>query len=141
VAHLLRLERVLGRLNGHVLLAIDLDAVCDDGLGLALVVERGGNGAHLSGGELQPVSAVLSHATNPLAHTVACCYVRYARVAGGRTEKSGDEAQVVWPLTSQMRALSMLPVPTRLQRARVREASSCWLDSTVPLINVCWRDS
>lgn len=32
----------------------------------------------------------------------------------GRTEKPGEEAQVVWPLTSQMRALSMLPVPTRL---------------------------
>lgn len=32
-----------------------------------------------------------------------------------RTENPGDEAQVVWPVASQMTALSMLPVPTRLR--------------------------
>jgi hypothetical protein len=47
--------------------------------------------------------------------SVLCSW--YAHMCGERTEKSGDEAHVVWPLTSQMRALSMLPVPTRLQRA------------------------
>jgi hypothetical protein len=56
VPHLLCLQRVVGRLDGHVLVAIDLDTVCDDGLGLALVVEGGGDGAHLSGSELEPVS-------------------------------------------------------------------------------------
>jgi hypothetical protein len=39
----------------------------------------------------------------------------------GRTEKPGDDAQVVWPVASQMTALSMLPVPTRL-RGEIRDA-------------------
>lgn len=50
--HLLCLERVIGSLDGHVLLAADLDAVGDHGLGLALVGEGGSDGAHLFGGEL-----------------------------------------------------------------------------------------
>lgn len=56
LTHLLRLECLVGRLNGHVLLAIDLDAVRDDGLGLALIVEGGSDGAHLGGAELGGVS-------------------------------------------------------------------------------------
>jgi hypothetical protein len=84
-AHLLGLERVLGRLNGHVLFAVDLDAVCDDGLGLALVVERGGNGAHLGGGQLQPVSAVrpVSSLARPAACDCAC-----GRGRGGDVRRS-----------------------------------------------------
>ena len=97
--HLLGLERVVAGLDGHVLFAVDLDAVGDDALGLALVVERGGDGAHLGGGELGRVRVRVR--------------VDEVRV-GGRTEKPGDEAQVVWPVASQMTALSMLPVPTRL---------------------------
>lgn len=50
--HLLCLERVVRSLDGHVLLAVDLDAVGDYGFGLALVVEGRGDGAHLGGGEL-----------------------------------------------------------------------------------------
>jgi hypothetical protein len=42
-----------------------------------------------------------------------------AYTIGRRTEKSADAAQAVAPSTSQMRALSMLPVPTRLYE-RVR---------------------
>jgi hypothetical protein len=56
VAHLLGLQRVVSRLDGHVLVAVDLDAVCDDSLGLALVVEGSGDGAHLSSSELEAVS-------------------------------------------------------------------------------------
>jgi hypothetical protein len=48
---LLGLERVVAGLDGHVLFAVDLDAVGDDALGLALVVERSSDGAHLGGGE------------------------------------------------------------------------------------------
>lgn len=54
--HLLRLEGLVGRLDGHVLLASNLDAVRDNGLGLALVGEGPGDGGHLSGGELGGVS-------------------------------------------------------------------------------------
>jgi hypothetical protein len=108
-AHLLRLEGLVGRLNGHVLLAVDLDAVRDDSLGLALIVEGGGDGGHLSGAELGGVSIDIPS---------YLLWQSEPRVCGGRrrTEKSGDEAQVVVPLTSQMTALSMLPVPTRLLR-------------------------
>ena len=116
LAHLLRLEGLVGRLNGHVLLTVDLDAVCDDGLGLALIVEGGGDGGHLSGAQLGGVSIdVPSYLMSQ----------RERRVCGGRgrTEKSGDEAQVVVPLTSQMTALSMLPVPTRLLRAWLEHVS------------------
>lgn len=42
-----------------------------------------------------------------------------ALISAAVSEKPGDEAQVVWPLTSQMSALSMLPVPTRLQRVSI----------------------
>lgn len=52
MTHLLCLERVVRCLDGHVLLAVDLDAIGDYGLGLALVREGGGDGAHLGGGEL-----------------------------------------------------------------------------------------
>lgn len=62
----------------------------------------------------------------PISAAVSCCcqLLRFcgwgAALLGcgvrivGRTEKPGDEAQVVWPVASQMTALSMLPVPTRL---------------------------
>lgn len=52
VAYLLGLERVVGCLDGHVLVAADLDAVCDDALGIALVVEGIGDGFALSVGDL-----------------------------------------------------------------------------------------
>jgi hypothetical protein len=114
VAHLLRLQRVIGGLDCHVLLAVDLNAVCDDGLGLALVVEGGGNGAHLGCAQLEPVSTWSR--CLPLYPVSSRRHGWCMRCDGleGRTVKSGDEAQVVWPLTSQMRARSMLPVPTRL---------------------------
>lgn len=112
-AHLLCLERVVGGLDGHVLLAVDLDAVGDYGLGLALVGEGRGDGAHLGGGELL-LSAMASLCWHPLRFLAAGLGVRARGEAGGRTEKPGDEAQVVWPVASQMTALSMLPVPTRL---------------------------
>jgi hypothetical protein len=103
--HLLGLERVIAGLDGHVLLAVDLDAVGDDTLGLALVVERGSDGAHLGGGELDMCERGREQG-------------RRRGPGRRRTEKPGDEAQVVWPVASQMTALSMLPVPTRLQRVR-----------------------
>lgn len=44
-----------------------------------------------------------------------------AQASRRRTVKSGEAAQLVAPSTSQMRALSMLPVPTRLEKV-VRRA-------------------
>ena len=50
VAHLLRLQRVVSRLNGHVLLSVDFDAVRNDCLCLALIVEGSSDGAHFGRG-------------------------------------------------------------------------------------------
>ena len=52
VAYLLGLERVVGCLDGHVLLAADLDSVRNDALGVALVVEGIGNSFAFSVGDL-----------------------------------------------------------------------------------------
>ena len=85
-AHLLCLERVVGRLDGHVLLAVDLDAVGDYGLGLALVGERGGDGAHLSGGQLSLSAFALLH-LRPCSHGLpqlgaARCWRTYGEAWG-----------------------------------------------------------
>lgn len=50
--YLLRLQRIAVRVNGHVLLAIDLDALGDDLLGVRLVVEGVDDDLELGGGDL-----------------------------------------------------------------------------------------
>lgn len=72
IAHLLCLQRVVSGLDGHVLVAVDLDAVCNDSLGLALVVEGCGDGAHLSSSELEPVSIPI----------YICHHIRSSRTKG-----------------------------------------------------------
>ena len=66
VAYLLGLERVVGCLDGHVLLAADLDSVRDDTLGLALVVEGIGNSFAFSIGDLiVPLAYELKPSSSP----------------------------------------------------------------------------
>ena len=50
--YLLGLQRVVRCLDGHVLVSADLDAVCDDALGVALVGEGIGDGFALAVGDL-----------------------------------------------------------------------------------------
>lgn len=50
--YLLRLQRVIGRLDGHVLLAVDLHTLLDDLLCRALVRERVYEGLDFGIGEL-----------------------------------------------------------------------------------------
>lgn len=86
-AHLLCLQRVFRGLDGHVLLAVDLDAVGDDGLGLALVVERGGDGTHLGGGQLVRSALLISVYARPCASSCngeTQCLLRTYGEAGGR---------------------------------------------------------
>lgn len=63
--YLLCLERVVGRLDRHVLVAADLDAVCDDALGVALVGEGVGDGFALSVGDLVPSAGGLKLGSHP----------------------------------------------------------------------------
>ena len=49
------------------------------------------------------------------------CHGRGQGAGAGRTAKLGDEAQMVWPVPSQMTASSMLPLPMRL-RDTIRDA-------------------
>lgn len=107
-AYLFGLERVVRCLDGHVLVAGNLDPVCDDAFGVALVVEGVGDGLALRVGDLGRLAA---------------CQLRLPDEkdvadgrTGGRTVKPAEEAQMALPAASQMTALSMLPGPTRLQR-------------------------
>lgn len=67
-----------------------------------------------------------------------------ARIVGQRTVKPGEEAHADVPPTSQMRALSMLPVPTRLAEGVSHEhghgvAGSAYLVSTYSERGVSYR--
>lgn len=140
MAYLLGLERVVGCLDGHILLAVDLDTVGDDALDLALVGKGIGDDFALGVGDLVmglAWDAVSSSSLGRLQDGVNFCVSMWTRVRMGsqRTVKPSDEAQMALPAASQMTALSMLPGPTRL-----RGNQKTWVKGKVaklPLVDVC----
>jgi hypothetical protein len=132
--YLLRLYRVVGGLDDHVFLAVNLQPLRDNFLRTARVIERLGDGFALRLGDLASLSAQLSLVTC----SKLFVYALVEEMRSGprkRTLKPADVAHGWKSDTPQIIALSMLPVPRRLrnelsERASCAETGSDYLEST-----------
>ena len=121
--YLLRLQCVICRLDGHILVAVDLDALQDHPFRIVFVCEGVEDDLKFGLGDLvsKSVHDRMVGLRCLCGILVAWAVLRSHEVheqrsfeEDGRTEKPGEDAHLARSPTPQMIALSMLPVPTRL---------------------------